>query len=312
MESEHATMRAENVSFRDQLQRAGVLGNKHIPVQYLRAGTQQRIDLLRGLMDADGWWNRTRHRAGFTTTDDRLALGVVELLRTLGINPQHFNKPNQNAVRPGRTWHMVEFTPAGFNPFSLPRKAMPAAEGVTDLQRTLGRRRIIASVEPVESVATQCLSVDAADSMYLCGNGFVPTHNTSSSPAEGFEAKALFQLRVYALIIWRTRGVVPRMLQLVYLGDGQIVRYEPDEADLRATERKVGAIWEAIEEARRTGVFEPSPGRQCDWCAFKAHCPAFGGELLPMPAPLSPWARFKRQVRRRWRRLRRRVRRSGG
>jgi putative RecB family exonuclease len=140
----------------------------------------------------------------------------------------------------------------------------------------------------------------------------VVDYKTGNSAPEGYEARALFQLRVYALIIWRTRGVVPRMLQLVYLGDGQIVRYEPDEADLLATERKVGAIWEAIEEARRTGVFEPSPGRQCDWCAFKAHCPAFGGELLPMPKPPSPWARLRRQVRRRWRRLRRRVRRNHG
>jgi putative RecB family exonuclease len=140
----------------------------------------------------------------------------------------------------------------------------------------------------------------------------VVDYKTGPSPAEGFEARSLFQLRIYALILWRTRGVVPRVLQLVYLGDGQIVRYEPDEADLLATERKVGAIWEAIEAARRTGVFEPNPGRQCDWCAFKEHCPAWGGELLPMPAPPSAWARLKRQVRRRWRRLRRRARRNNG
>ena len=71
------------------------------------------------------------------------------------------------------------------------------------------------------------------------------------------------------------------------------------------------AIWEAISEARRTGVFEPSPGRQCDWCAFKAHCPAWGGTLLPMPAPPSRWARLRRSLRRRWRRWRRRARRPG-
>ena len=49
------------------------------------------------------------------------------------------------------------------------------------------------------------------------------------------------------------------------------------------------------------------PGKQCDWCAFKAHCPAWGGELLPMPAPPSRWARLKRATRRRWRRVRRRL-----
>jgi putative RecB family exonuclease len=138
----------------------------------------------------------------------------------------------------------------------------------------------------------------------------VVDYKSGSSPPEGFEARSLFQLRVYALIIWRSRGVVPTMLQLVYLGDGQIVRYEPDEEDLLATERKVDAIWEAIELAKVTGEFLPSRGKQCDWCAFKAHCPAWGGELLPMPKPPSHWARFKRAVRRRWRRTRRRFRRS--
>ena len=88
----------------------------------------------------------------------------------------------------------------------------------------------------------------------------------------------------------------------------EIVRYEPDEADLLATERKVDAIWEAIELAKATGEFLPSRGKQCDWCSFKAHCPAWGGELLPMPAPPSRWARLKRAVRRRWRRVRRRLR----
>jgi putative RecB family exonuclease len=135
-------------------------------------------------------------------------------------------------------------------------------------------------------------------------------YKTSSSVSQGYEQRALLQLRIYALILWRTRGVVPRMLQLVYLGTtSELVRYEPDEADLLATERKVEAIWAAIEEARRTGSFEPSPGRQCDWCSFKAHCPAWGGELLPMPKPPSWWSRLRRSVRRRWRRLRRPVRR---
>ncbi len=116
-------MQSVNVSFTAQLRELGVVGNKHIAPGYLRAGNDQRIDLLRGLMDTDGWWNVTRRRAGFTTTDDRLAADVIELLRSLGIHPLHFAKPYVNTVRPSRTWHVIEFTPTGFNPFSLPRKA---------------------------------------------------------------------------------------------------------------------------------------------------------------------------------------------
>ena len=137
----------------------------------------------------------------------------------------------------------------------------------------------------------------------------VVDYKTGNSPGIGFESKALFQMRFYALVIWRTRGVVPSLLQLIYLGDGQVVSYEPDEADLRATERQVDAIWEAIEVAKATGEFLPRRGKQCDWCAFKAHCPEFGGTILPMPPLPSRWARLRTWTRRRWRRIRRRLRR---
>ena len=111
----------------------------------------------------------------------------------------------------------------------------------------------------------------------------VVDYKSGRSPSEMFEAKALFQMRFYALVIWRTRGVVPAMLQLVYLGNGELLRYVPDEADLLATERKVEAIWEAIRRAEESGDWRPSPGRLCDWCAHRAICPAFGGTPPPLP-----------------------------
>ncbi len=282
-EHDHARMPQGNVGLTALLRRSGLLGRKHIPEQYLRAGLDQRIALLRGLMDTDGWWNRTRHRAGFTTTDDQLAADVVELLRSLGINPSHFEKPYVNACRPNRTWHVIEFTPAHFNPFSLPRKAIPCGNGVTALQRRLARRRVIAKVEPVPSVPTQCVAVDAPDSLYLCGRGFVPTHNTGSSPSELWEGKALFQMKFYALVIWRTRGVLPAMLQLVYLGNGEMLRYVPDEHDLLATERKVEAIWHAIRRATEDGDWRPHRSRLCEWCSFRELCPEWGGTPPPLP-----------------------------
>jgi putative RecB family exonuclease len=73
------------------------------------------------------------------------------------------------------------------------------------------------------------------------------------------------------------------MLQLLYLGSGEVLRYEPDEADLRATERKLEALWHAISRAARTGDWRPSPGRLCDWCDYRPMCPAFGGTPPPLP-----------------------------
>jgi len=111
----------------------------------------------------------------------------------------------------------------------------------------------------------------------------VVDYKTGRSPSEFFEAKALFQMKFYALVLWRLRGVVPAMLQLVYLGNGEIVRYVPDERDLLACERKVSALWQAITRALESGDWRPSKGPLCDWCDYKALCPAWGGTPPPLP-----------------------------
>ncbi len=111
-------------------------------------------------------------------------------------------------------------------------------------------------------------------------------YKTGSSPPVGREAGALFQLRFYALVLWRTRGVVPSHLRLVYLGDGQLVGYRPDEAELLATQTLLEALWEAIDTAHRSGEWLPSPGPACRWCSFQSLCPAFGNEPPPLPETL--------------------------
>ena len=58
-------------------------------------------------------------------------------------------------------------------------------------------------------------------------------------------------MRALRELLWRLRGTVPTLLQLIYLGNGEVLRYSPDEADLRATERKLEAIWAAIQRATR-------------------------------------------------------------
>ncbi|QMU76308.1 RecB family exonuclease [Streptacidiphilus sp. PB12-B1b] len=118
-------------------------------------------------------------------------------------------------------------------------------------------------------------------------------YKTGRAPARDFEGKAMFQMKFYALVLWRLRGVVPRRLQLVYLGGGgSIVSYDPDLDDLRAVERKLLALWAAIQRALAAGEWPATPNRLCDWCAHKALCPAFGGTPPPYPltVPTAPGA----------------------
>ena len=115
------------------------------------------------------------------------------------------------------------------------------------------------------------------------GDVRIVDYKTGRSPHPAFEAKALFQMKFYALVIWRTRGVLPRVLQLVYLGNGEVLRYEPAERDLLATERKLQALWRAIERAMHTGDWRPNKSAMCGWCDHQALCPAWGGTPPPLP-----------------------------
>jgi putative RecB family exonuclease len=65
------------------------------------------------------------------------------------------------------------------------------------------------------------------------------------------------------------------------------MRWVPDEADLLATERKINALWRAIERARATEDWRPHPSRLCDWCAHQALCTVFGG-TPPLPTSATP------------------------
>jgi putative RecB family exonuclease len=112
----------------------------------------------------------------------------------------------------------------------------------------------------------------------------VVDYKTGATPREAFEAKALFQMKFYALVLWRTRGVVPRQLRLIYLADTDTLTYSPAADELERFERTLRAIWAAIERATAAGDFRASPSKLCDWCDYKALCPAWGGTPPPFPA----------------------------
>jgi putative RecB family exonuclease len=108
-------------------------------------------------------------------------------------------------------------------------------------------------------------------------------YKTGSLPREAFEAKALFQMKFYALVLWRLRGVVPTQLKLIYLADRDTLSYTPDATELERFEATLRAIWAAIARATELREFRPSPSRLCDWCDHHSRCPAFGGTPPPFP-----------------------------
>ncbi|MEU6929941.1 PD-(D/E)XK nuclease family protein [Streptomyces sp. NPDC046374] len=113
-------------------------------------------------------------------------------------------------------------------------------------------------------------------------------YKTGKAPRPEYSEGALFQMKFYALVIWRLKDVVPRRLQLVYLGSGDVLTYDPVEEDLLRVERKLLALWEAIRLATESGDWRPRPTKLCGWCDHQAVCPEFGGTPPVYPLPVVP------------------------
>jgi len=163
-----------NDSLSSRLRGLGLLDGKFVPRAYLEAGVLQRLALLQGLMDTDGYVDDVAGRCEFTSTNENLADAVVELAASLGFRPF---KSVGRATLPGADHgakYRIKFTPD--RPvFRLSRKLarQKAPEG------RFHRFRAITSVREVASVPVRCIEVASPRGMFLVSRSFIPTHNSS-------------------------------------------------------------------------------------------------------------------------------------
>lgn len=156
-----------------KLKELNLLHNKHIPLIYLRSSFNQRLDLLRGLMDSDGNVNNIRKQAVFTNCNKLLSDNVKELLLTLGQRPNQC-KTKQKGFGLTVDCYPIHFRPININPFLLPRKA----DKILAWGNGISHRRLIKKIELITNQQTQCIMVDSPTSTYLCTKNMIPTHNT--------------------------------------------------------------------------------------------------------------------------------------
>ena len=168
----------EEIRFTTRLRELGVFENKHIPRTYLRGSVDQRWALLRGLMDTDGYPGNDDHPSvEFSTASETLSLQFCELARSLGLKPISKKKTTTwthlGERRFGVAWRITFPVPEGASVFTLPRKVEKGRCASIDV----GFRQIVA-ITPVETRPVRCIKVTAPDSLFLAGEGTVPTHNT--------------------------------------------------------------------------------------------------------------------------------------
>ena len=154
-----------------KLRQLNLINNKHIPIDYLRSSVDQRIELLKGLMDTDGSIDKTSI-CEYTSVNKQLADDVYELVTSLGMKCVIYEGDATLYGRVTNRKYRVTFKP-NFNPFKLKRKE------IRHHNKRKNNHRFIVSCEPVESVPVKCIQVDSPSKLYLCTKSFIPTHNTT-------------------------------------------------------------------------------------------------------------------------------------
>ena len=154
------------------LKECDVFENKRIPRIYFDSSIKQRLELLRGLMDTDGYCDKGTGSCEFYQKSFSLITEVRELISGLGMKSRISSK-NIN----GQVYYTIIFSNKIHEVFSLPRKAtrQKLCSGYPKNNRHYIRR-----IEKTNSVPVRCIQVDNEDKLFLCGRTMIPTHNSTT------------------------------------------------------------------------------------------------------------------------------------
>lgn len=236
---------------RGELVKLNLLGNKHIPDIYFRSSYNQRLDLLRGFMDADGHFHRKRKRIATDTTKEWQANSIMQLCSSLGFKPIKFNCTTTGFGKDNIPTFHICFS-SDVNPFLIRNKDYFDVIGNKNF--TNSKRRYIKDIKLIETVPTKCLEVESETHCYLAGYNLIKTHNTNKKKPEqkSFKNEKLLtpvshllncdydkynlQLSIYAFIL-EEYGYKCGKLELIWIKDAEKdireyipVKYLRDEA----------------------------------------------------------------------------------
>lgn len=245
---------------RTKLREANLLHNKHIPNIYFRASHEQRLDLLRGLMDSDGSVNTTRKQCVFMNCRQQLSNDLKHLLLTLGQRPLISNTIAKGFGLTVKAFP-VSFRAININPFLLPAKRDKLK---IEWGSGLSHRRKIVKIEKIGIKLTQCISVDSEDRTYLCTENMIPTHNTGQrknwatgqeKTYDSFEKDTQLLLYYYAL-----KNLYPEAMFEVaihYINHGGLFSFPFDETHYKRAESMIKQKFQYISNVEIPRMLSP-------------------------------------------------------
>lgn len=220
-----------------KLRDLGVLGAKHIPEIYLLASFLDRLSLLKGLMDTDGYCDRRTRTCEFVSTNGPLAGQVRELAASLGLKVSWAEGDATLNGRVVNRRYRVRFV-ADFPVFTVARKI--AAQRIGSPRRL--RDRVIVSCQPVPPVPVKCIGVDSPSHLFLVTRSFIPTHNSTVVNALLQQIAELHGAKIaIASFEAKPSPYLRDQFRTMYLrkGRGQMTGAEMQEADRWIDERFV-------------------------------------------------------------------------
>lgn len=262
-----------------QLKELNVLGNKHIPTQYLLGSIEQRYALLQGLMDSDGTINDRGNSCTFDNTNKNLAEGVHQLVSSLGMKATSKERQGKLYGAEKKLCYRVFFHPLGNPVFRLKRKQ----DKVSSLKKRYKHHTIV-KVEKIDSRPMRCISVSGDSHLYLASKSMIPTHNTQC---------AIYAAWKYALenpgaIIYFV-GPEKDHLANIYWIPQRIQRFLEDDSDkyvrkVKDRERIVEFKNNAVIQLLGSENWKAGQGLSPDFMVydeFKAFHPRFHTEMGP-------------------------------
>lgn len=166
---------------------------KFIPELYKYTSIEDRLSLLQGLMDTDGYCMKSEtnkfNGTFYTTVSEKLCNDVIEIVQSLGGIARKSSKIpkftyKEKKIEGKRAFQINIKLPLGMNPFRLSRKSNNYH---TPQKYPTGR--YIKNIEKEGTGETVCISVDSPDKLYVAEHGIV-THNTTSAIIAAIESGA--------------------------------------------------------------------------------------------------------------------------